>query len=832
MNDKEMQMENNEQKKGTASKPEYCFRLCDITKRFASTVALTHMNLDVLPGEVVGLIGPNGAGKSTLMGILTGVVPATEGSIELLGGTYSNDKYNTTIARTSGIACCYQEFSVCANLTVYENFAITVMDHRPFGKPGWRKDMIKLAEDTLNHVFPNNGINIRNKVEKLSIEQKQMVEICCAMATNNLKILILDEPTSSLTNDRIGQFHNAIKELKEKNVSVIYISHKLEEIIQISSRIVVMRNGEKTWEGTTEKTTTEDLVNLMGGRISIRKAASKKREEKEHILDIEHLNTKVLRDINMYIGKGEVIGISGLGGSGQRELLNEIFKAAKGGKVKGITMKGDASFVSGDRQNEGMFKLWSIADNIIISSLDQLTNWKLLDEKKCQDLAQYWYDKLKFRAAGRDDNITNLSGGNAQKAIIGRGIASDADLIIFDDPTRGVDAGTKKEIYSIIEEISAAGKSVIWYSTEDNEMVECDRVYILREGEIVGELMEDEISVDTVISTSFRKAKNTPDDTASVKKEGVAQKAVSTLTSGSGISIMVLICIWIIVSMFNKNVNTRMGMTYMIGSALPLVFVSIGQMFIVGAGDINLGIGNAMGLVNAITATIMVRSMGLGILSILGVLTLYALVCVLIHKRNMPSIVVSLGMLSVWLGIALLVLPTPGGTAPDWLSVFFTIQTPVFPIQVYLCILTAIVSYWIAFKSKYGMIMRGIGDNPGAVMKRGWSHLTAHVVSYVVSGIFVILAGMTVTFVSKGADANASSSYQMQSIATILLGGCAFSGGIIEPVGVVAGALSISLISSMLTFMQINSNYRTAVIGIILLIVLIMGEAMKRRKTS
>lgn len=813
-------------------KNEYCFRLCDITKKFDSTVALTHMNLDVVPGEVVGLIGPNGAGKSTLMGILTGVVPATEGSITLAGENYTNEKYNTTIARNGGIACCYQEFSVCANLTVYENFAITVMDHRPVGFKGWRKNMMELAGHTLDHVFPNHGINIRSKVEKLSIEQKQMVEICCAMATNGLKILILDEPTSSLTNDRIGQFHDAIRELKNRNVSVIYISHKLEEIIQISSRIVVMRNGEKTWEGTTEHTTTEDLVNLMGGRISIRKAAGTKKAEKEHLLDISHLNTKALHDINMYIGKGEVIGISGLGGSGQRELLNEIFKAAKGGRVKGITMKGDASFVSGDRQNEGIFKLWSIADNIIISSLDQLLKRKLLNEKKCDDLAQHWYDKLKFRAAGREDNITNLSGGNQQKAIIGRGIASDADLIIFDDPTRGVDAGTKKEIYSIIEEVSAAGKSVIWYSTEDNEMMECDRVYIMREGMIVGELMEDEISVDTVISTSFRKAEVTAKENTAVKESGLGKKALSLLTSGSGISLLVLACIWIIVSMFNSNVNTRMGMTYMIGSALPLVFVSIGQMFIVEAGDINLGIGNAMGLVSAITATIMVENPGLGLLAVLGVLILYSVIAVLIHVRNMPSIVVSLGMLSVWLGIALLVLPTPGGSSPSWLTAFYTIQTPVFPIQVYICILVAIVSYWIAFKSKYGMVLRGIGDNPGAVMKRGWSYLAAHVVTYVISGIFVILAGLTMTYVSKGADANAASSYQMQSIATILLGGCAFSGGIIEPVGVVAGALSISLISSMLTFMQINSNYRTAVIGIILLIVLIAGEAMKRRKAS
>lgn len=811
---------------------EYCFRLQDITKKFDSTVALTHMSLDVSPGEIVGLIGPNGAGKSTLMGILTGVVPATQGSIELAGKTFPGDKYSTTAARVNGIACSYQEFSVCANLAVYENFAITVMDHKPFGKQGWRSRMMKLAQSTLEDVFPDNRINVRNKVGRLSIEQKQMVEICCAMATNGLKTLVLDEPTSSLTNDRIAQFHNAIRRLRETGVSVIYISHKLEEIIQISSRIVVMRNGEKAWEGTTEHTTTEDLVDLMGGRITPRKSSGRRKTDREPLIKIEHLNTPVLHDVNMEIGKGEVIGISGLGGSGQRELLGEIFRAAKGGKHKSIQVFGDASFVSGDRQNEGIFKLWSIADNIVISSLDQLVDWRLLNSKKSDELAQRWYDKLKFRAAGREDRITHLSGGNQQKAIIGRGIASEADLILFDDPTRGVDAETKKEIYSIIEEISALGKSVVWYSTEDNEMVECDRVYVMRDGMIAEELAGDEISVDTVVSASFKNVQSAQQEGKKAKKEGWGRKIGSFLTSGSGISLLVLLCIWLIVSNYNENVNTRLGMTYLIGTAVPLVFVALGQMFIVGAGDINLGIGNAMGLVNAITAAVMAENFGLGLLALLAVLFLYTIIAVLIHKRNMPSIVVSLGMLSVWLGIALLILPTPGGSSPEWLSAFFKIQTPFVPIQVYLCIAAAIVSYWIAFQSKYGMVLRGIGDNPGAVMKRGWSYLTAHVVTYVISGIFVILAGFAMTYVSKGADANASSSYQMMSIATILLGGCAFSGGIIEPVGVVAGALSISLISSMLTFMQISSNYRTAVIGVVLLIALIGGEAMKRRKAS
>lgn len=814
--------------KSDGGNAEYLFRLNNIVKKFGHTVALDHMSLDMRAGEIIGLIGSNGAGKSTLMSVLTGVTEANEGDVELSGNLFQKERYSTAVARENGIACAYQEFSVCANLAVYENFAITVMDHRPFGKIGWRKEIAQVAKRTLDEVFPDSGINVRAKVTKLSIEQRQMVEICCAFATNGLKILILDEPTSSLTIDRITQFHAAIRRLRDTGVSVVYISHKLEEIISISTRIVVMRNGKKEREVLTDNTRIDDLVNLMGGQVSGKVAQSKESETTERIIEINNFSTRSLSNVNIHVTRGECVGISGLGGSGQRELLNEIYAAAKGKHDKNVTISGSAAFVSGDRQYEGIFKLWNIADNIIVSSLSKLSKLGVINKNASDSLAERWYDKLKFNAESKESIITNLSGGNQQKAIIGRGIAADASLIIFDDPTRGVDAGTKKEIYGILEEVCASGKSIIWYSTEDGEMLECDRVYVMKDGSVVEELVGEEISVENIVSSSFKK-----DAAASGgdrnKDAALGAKALNFFSNGSVMSIIVLALIWTLVSIFNKNANTRFGMTFLIGTALPLVFVAIGQMFIIGCGDINLGIGNAMGLVNVLAATVMASNLGLGLLAFAGFIAFYSAVAVLIHKRHIPSIVASLGMLSIWHGIALIGLPTPGGEAPKWLLSVFGTQTPLFPVQVYMCIIVAIISYWIAFRSKYGMILRGIGDNPLAVTKRGWSYLTAHVVTYVISSVFVICAGLAMTFVSKGADANASSTYGMMSIATILLGGCSFSGGNIEPVGVVAGALTISLISSMLTFMRISSNYRTAVIGIVLLMALICGQLLKKR---
>ncbi|MCI8398007.1 MAG: ATP-binding cassette domain-containing protein [Oscillibacter sp.] len=809
------------------------FELKDIVKRFDVTVALNGVAFSAEAGEVIGLIGPNGAGKSTLMGILTGVTPATSGQIFLHGAEIPVKQYNTTIARQNGIACAYQEFSLCSNLKVYENFAITIMEHSLLDKPGWRRDMRRTASEYLGRMFPGSGVDVNGKVCDLPIEQKQMVEIACAAASRGLKVLILDEPTSSLTTNRIGQLHDSVRKLKESGVTVIYITHKLEEIKKISSRVVIMKNGDASWSGSTEHTTTEQLVDLMGGKAAAHIASSAGAdEEREKLVSVSNLSTPELRNVSMSVYRGEVVGLSGLGGSGQRELIHEIYDAASGKKNKSIEISAKAAYVSGDRQNEGIFSLWSIADNIIISSLDQLRNWKLLSQARQDEMAQSWYDKLQFKAEGRQAPITSLSGGNQQKAIIGRGLASGHSLIIFDDPTRGVDIGTKEEVYRTLEEIRKEGKSVLWYSTEDNEMFQCDRVYVMRDGAVTHELAGADITEENLVSASFQE-----DTEKSGKKEAEAAKKAAplkslqpVLSSGSFIAAVILAVVWLVIGALNENAGTRTGMTYLIGNALPLVFVALGQMCIVLAGDINMGIGNAMGLCNVITATFLVESPLMGIAALIGFSLIYIASGVLIHKRNMPAIVVSLGMSSIWLGLGLVILPSPGGAGLDWLNAALKVNTPLVPVQIYLCAAAALLAWYMIMRSKYGMVMRGIGSNPKSVERKGWSHFRAHIALYALSAVFVILAGLYSTGISRSADPNASATYQMMSIATILLGGCKFSGGIVEPAGVVLGAVSVSLISSMLTFMRVDTNYRSAVIGVILLISLAGGEILKRRK--
>lgn len=794
--------------------------LTNIDRFFGITKALQGVNLKVYAGEVIGLVGPNGAGKSTMMKIITGVLPPTAGTITIAGQV--KERYTTRDSKEAGISCAYQDLSLCTNLSVYENFAMLNVEHSLVSKPGWRKKAQKEAKALLEQYFPNNNIDIQRPVERLTLAERQIVEICKTLMTDNLKVLILDEPTSALSTDKAEQLHKVVKELAQKGVAVIYISHKLDEIKLVSDRILLLRNGQNSGECDPDEISIQELIQMMGGETKKREVRETEQEasaDAKRLVDIKGLKGKLLQDISMHAEQGEIVGISGLVGSGQTELLNEIFRARKykgrPGK-NGVLLNGSVAYVSGDREKEGVFQLWDIFDNILAANLDQVKTGILLDKKKSESLAQQWYDKLKFRAEGIRSPIMSLSGGNQQKALIARGIASGADVIVLNDPTAGVDIETKQEIYSLLNDAKKEGRAIILYSTEDSEIEICDRAYIMHEGAITEELKGADITVSNIVQASFKEV--------SKNNKVVEDKKNSRLAAitGSRILLPVLTMVFMILAnaYMNPNILSYFGMKTLIGSAVPLVFAALGQMFIVVSGDIDMGNGYSIGLVNVLVAVVLTANPLVGIISLLLFIAAYMLMAVLIHVRNIPAIVVTLGAQFIWLGIALVCSPTPGGFCPDWLIGIYKYKLPIMPMPMLIAIVAAAVTWYVLYRAKYGMILRGIGNNPTAVERSGWSYLLAKMTNYGLSAIMIILSGMTFTAVCLGADANSSASYCMLSIATVILGGCEMSGGKVEPVGVVVGAIAMSFITALLTSMKVDSNFQTAVTGIILILVL------------
>jgi ribose transport system ATP-binding protein len=800
-------------------------RLTGIVKRFGITQALAGVDLEIRPGEVVGLVGPNGAGKSTLMKIITGVLEPTEGEIAVNGRDV--DRVSQREIKEIGIACAYQDMSLCTNLSVYENVALLNMDHGPLAPAGWRRAKKAEAGALLERYFPGSGIDVAASVSSLSLADRQMIEICKALMNENLGVLVLDEPTSALSANRADQLRHVVEDVAAAGTAVIYISHKLDEIQQVSDRIVILKNGANAGTFDPAGITRDDLVTLMGGEA--RASASRPGEATTSgagpaLVSVDGLTGDGLHDISMEVRAGEIVGLSGLVGSGQTALLGRIFAAGRR-RVPHIGVNGRVSYVSGDRAKEGVFPLWNILDNILVSSLRGVSRMGLLNRARSRELAGTWFDRLKFRAESVHAPITSLSGGNQQKALIARGLASGADVLVLNDPTAGVDVETKQEIYGLLREARATGKAALFYSTEDSEMEICDRVYVMREGRVTAELTGDDVTAQNVVRASFTEVERLE------RHELRSHPLVSrVLQSRLLLPLAAMVVIFAMNAALNPNVATVNGVRLLLNTATPLVFAALGQMFIVVAGDIDMGNGYSIGLANVLVAWVVSGSLLVGLVSLLLLVGAYAAMGALIHLRRLPAIVVTLGAQFIWLGVALIVAPLPGGAAPQWLTDFYRMRVGgLVPMTALLCVAGAAGAWYVLFRWKYGMVLRGVGNNKDALERSGWSYLLAKMTNYALAGLHVVLAGLFFTAVTYTADVNTTLAFCMMSIATIIVGGCEMSGGVVEPVGVVAAGIAMSLITSLLVFVKVDSNFQLAVTGFIIITVLAARMLTRRR---
>lgn len=792
--------------------------LSDIVKVYGNTTANNHINIRINKGEVLGLVGANGAGKSTLMRIVSGVTKPDSGKMIFDGERLDWKTFSPTIASTLGIHVAYQELSLCNNLTVYENFYVELSDL--FKKTGsWRKKAIELATKILNDVFPDNNINVRRELSELSIAQQQMVEIARACADPKLKLLILDEPTSSLPIEQTKQLLSYIKKRAEDGVTFIYITHRLFEIINVTTNIYVLKNGTVVHNCMTKETSEEDLIVKMGDALQYNGDAISLKEEiddyKERIINSEifvkcnSLNNEGLKNLSCEMYGGEIIGISGLEGNGQKDLIHAIF-SSKGSLKKKIKKKGSIAYVTGDRKMEGNFPLWSIADNIAITSLMRKKLFDVNSPAKVLEESSEWYNKLKIKGESPASSIMSLSGGNQQKVLIARAMQSSADIIILDDPTRGVDVETKRQLYEVFKEAADAGKLVIWYSSDDSELSICTKVLVMRFGTIVRTLEHCEISKDSIVEASF-KAKETKEEQITSKKNFSIPSFVLPLG--------VMIVMYLICGILRPATLSLFGAELLLSSAMPLILAALSQTYIIGMSDVNLSMGNYMGFVSVMTAVVVFETPILGIFVLLVGWVVYGFVGILIRKLNLPAVIVTLGFSFVWYGIALIQLQTPGGTCPEVLYSVFNGEIAGVP-NIFIIIIISIILATVIYRSKYGTVLRGFGNNENAMMRSGWNRYLASFVAYFISGFFAILGGLSFTALTGTADAGSMDSYTMLTVASVILGGGEFTGGRVNHLGAACGAVTLSLVTVLLGFMHVSSDYTSAVNGLMLIIIL------------
>ncbi|MBN1836155.1 MAG: sugar ABC transporter ATP-binding protein [Spirochaetales bacterium] len=486
-------------------------RLERVSKSFGAVRALVDVDLVAKTGSCLGLVGYNGAGKSTLMHVLAGTLSPDSGSIFVQGQDQTHG-YSVNQAHHLGIRCVFQELSLCPNLSVIEN---TKVFHRSVQGFRWHRKATALIMDVLDEVFPGHGISPGDEVGALSIGRRQMVEIARAFTETDepVELVILDEPTSSLDVNVSAQLLRYIRSAVGKGLSIVMISHTLSEILETSDEIAVMRDARVVAVSPATELNRDKLVSLMGGvarkvETEIRADASRPAAE---AVQGEIMVRAALRSGNGGSGselearKGEIVGLAGLAGHGQTRLLLDLFYA-EGRRHGELRVNGKVAFIAGDRQTDGIFPLWSIAQNISVCSYNSLRKGPLIDPRSEADLAEEWRERISIKTPDVMNNIFSLSGGNQQKVLFARALCSAAQIILMDDPMRGVDVSTKLEVYDFIHREARKGRCFVWYTTEVAELHNCDRIYVFRNGAVVNVLNRDELTEDRVLQSSFTDA--------------------------------------------------------------------------------------------------------------------------------------------------------------------------------------------------------------------------------------------------------------------------------------------------------------------------------------
>lgn len=486
-----------------------------IVKQFGETKALDNVSMDFYKGEVLALMGANGAGKSTLMKILSGAYERDEGEI-ILDGQSLPKNYSTLEAKKYGISIIYQELSLMQEMSVMENIYIGREPVKRF-----LIDASKMYHDAKKQLERLNVLHIdpKEKVKNLSLPEKQMVEIAKALALD-CKVLVMDEPTTTLTNDEAEQLFTIINTLKQQEITVVYISHRMDEIFRVCDRAVVMRDGKLVGDIEIKESSSDELVEMMiGKRVSTNSHASCgniSQENKNCILELEEIcDGKFINNLNLTVYEGEVLGIGGLVGSKRTELARMICgidPMIKGtikvkGRIRKISNMKQAisvglGYLSENRKEDGLSLGMKIEENTIHCGMDKVSNKGFINWSKVRKISEQYIEQLKIKGMSTT-KVVNLSGGNQQKVAIAKWLHAGCDLLIFDEPTRGIDVAAKTEIHQLIRKFAQQqGKAAIVISSEANELVSVsDRIIIMSKGCITKELMGNEIEENIVLKS-------------------------------------------------------------------------------------------------------------------------------------------------------------------------------------------------------------------------------------------------------------------------------------------------------------------------------------------
>lgn len=809
----------------------------NITKRFGGVLALDDVSFDIRQGEILGLLGANGAGKSTLLKILGGIFSADSGEIKLDQEPYQ--PHNAHEAKRQGVVSVYQELNMFMNLSVAENM---YLGREPI-KAGGLIDWGKIRKDT-REILAQFELDIALNValQNLSVAQRHLIEIVRAM-NENPRILMLDEPTASLSESQIKWLFVKIRELVAGGTTVIYVSHRLEEVIELCDRCVVLKDGR--FSTLLDGNFDQDLIiqAMIGREVEIQKKVYLCQSE-DVVLSCKKLSEPgKLYDISFETHKGEILGIAGLMGSGRTELLRALYGVDKcevlalelNGKPISINDSTDAIsnglvLVSEDRKIEGLFLKEQVINNLTSNTIEQYAKMGFINPRKEATTAQKSAEEVRLTEGRLFDIANTLSGGNQQKVVLGKALLTGAQVLMLDEPTRGVDVGARADIYRIIQRVANEGRSVILVSSDWEELLTLsDRVLVIAEGRITAELCGDEISEENFMlhasASNVLKTKKQKDRTKLFDR---IRDYFLFANSNAAIFGIFLVLLLLFGSIISRRFLTEVNLRNMFLQSFVYILLCSGQLFVVISGCTDLSMGATMTVAGVIGLTIANSGPDRTLWALLVMLMFGVLVgvvngtVILIGKMN--PLIATFGVSIILQGCALIITPRPLSPSPEIFKQLIRGRILGFPYVFFIGIALFAIIQIVLNHTKYGRRLFAVGENPVAAAWSGLKVTSTKYIAFITCSVMAVMASWYLYGRTGAAESVVNTQMTLDSVAYALIGGGSFSGGKGSIGGSVLAIFSVVILMNILNQLEVGTYAKDVIKGALLVAIVVLNE--------
>ncbi|MBX3567111.1 MAG: ATP-binding cassette domain-containing protein [Rhizobiaceae bacterium] len=818
-------------------------RLVNVVKTYPGVTALGGVTLEVVEGEVHALLGENGAGKSTLMAVAAGATAPDSGTIEIGGEALG--EADPARAQALGLSVVYQHTSVLDDLTVAENLLYCV--------PAERRASAASSSEWIDRQLAEVGADFdkRLRVSDLSIAERQLVEIARALALQP-KVLVLDEPTEALTAVETERLFDQIARIKAQGTAVVYISHRLPEVRRVADRITILRDGRMRGTFPATGISEEEILALIIGR-SVGRAFPDKTTQRDAgapILDAKALRGGKLQGVDLQLRPGEVVGLAGVEGNGQRDFIRALAglvsvsgELSVDGKAVRLSnpvaaQDGGIIYLPGDRHTEGAFLPLTVRENATALVLDRLAGFGFVSRNAETSLVGSFIRSLAVKTPSPEVAISTLSGGNQQKVLFARSMAAEPSVFLADEPTRGVDAGARVELYRVIREIAAKGAGVVVLSSDAIELQGlCDRVLVFSRGKVVRELTGDDLTEEKITGAAIGAAGHREAD---VHKSG--HEGLKRFFSGDLAPTLILLALIVVLGLYTTTVNERflsvrsLNGTLFLASALA--FIAMGQLIVLLTGGIDLSVGPLTGLTVVILSFFATELNSppeflLGLVVAIGAAALVGLVNgVLIRIVGLSPLITTLAMFIALQGVSLVLRSVPDGFFRREIVQTLTMRIGPLPLAFLAAVATALLLEWALRKTRYGMELRAIGSSEVAAHRAGARVNRSVILAYVSCSVLTAIGGFMLAAQVGVGDPTVGQNYTLQSISAVVLGGASIFGGRGSFLGALAGVILVQEITATSGFLGLGTAWQYWLPGLLILAATAMYSRTRARTAA